>query len=62
MKTFDQFDESLFADKIKEYRPSIDMKPIHEEDLINDDAEQFDLTQVDIGGNEEENKKAMIGE
>ena len=38
------------------------MKPVSEEDLINDDAEQFDLTQIDLQGNEEENKKAMIGD
>ena len=37
------------------------MKPVSEDDLINDDAEQFDLTQIDMQGNEEENKKAMIG-
>ena len=38
------------------------MKAVSEEDLINDDAEQFDLTQIDMQGNEEENKKAMIGD
>lgn len=36
------------------------MKPVPE-DLINEDGEQFDLTQIDDVDQEEENKKAMIG-
>ena len=55
------FDDSMFADKIKPYRPSFDLKAVPE-DLQVEDGEQFDLTQIDDGREEEENKMAIIGE
>ena len=55
------FDDSMFADKIKPYRPSFDLKAVPE-DLQVEDGEQFDLTQIDDGRQEEENKMAIIGD
>jgi len=36
------------------------MKPVSEDDLINEDGDQFDLTHINVSG--EENKNAMINE
>ena len=58
-KRLDSFDDSAFADKIKPYRPSVDLQDLPQ-NLEEGEDEKFELTSIMDGDELEDNNLAMI--
>ena len=58
-KRLDSFDDSAFADKIKPYRPSIDLKTLPE-NLEEEEDNKFEMTSYMDGDELESNNLAMV--